>query len=110
MDVPMIRRLLSRRPATTARRHRPDGGPLPARALLVLPYLSIVSEKTAHLTELLKPAKAGRVQGYGGVSETGTPLTSPVSDLAALIAVHSPPRVPIHAILYLVILSRNTCE
>uniref|UniRef100_A0A383VNY9 DNA-directed DNA polymerase n=1 Tax=Tetradesmus obliquus TaxID=3088 RepID=A0A383VNY9_TETOB len=50
--------------------HR-QAGALP-RGLLVLPYLSIVAEKTAHLSLLLEGMK-WRVTGYKG-EEQGTPL------------------------------------
>ncbi len=43
------------------------------RALFVLPYISVVSEKAAHLTDILKPIKC-RIKGYTG-SHQGTPLT-----------------------------------
>jgi DNA polymerase theta len=51
------------------------------RGLLVLPYLSIVSEKTAHLSILLEGMK-WRVTGYRGESE-GQPLASKVGRAAA---------------------------
>lgn len=50
--------------------------PLP-RGLLVLPYLSIVSEKTDHMSRLLADVK-WRVQGYQGDTE-GQPLANKVS-------------------------------
>jgi hypothetical protein len=46
------------------------------RGLLVLPYLSIVSEKTAHLSMLLEDMR-WRVTGYKGETE-GQPLSSKV--------------------------------
>ena len=49
--------------------------PLP-RGLLVLPYLSIVSEKTQHMSTLLAGIK-WRVQGYQGDTE-GQPLSNKV--------------------------------
>lgn len=47
-----------------------------ARGLLVLPYLSIVSEKTDHMSKLLADVK-WRVQGYQGDTE-GQPLSNKV--------------------------------
>jgi hypothetical protein len=55
-------------------RHRQQAAP--TRGLLVLPYLSIVSEKTAHLSMLLEGMK-WRVMGYKGEAE-GQPLSSKV--------------------------------
>ena len=43
------------------------------RALVVLPYISVVAEKTAHLTGLLLPLGI-TVRGYFGTAETGSPL------------------------------------
>jgi DNA polymerase theta len=51
------------------------------RGLLVLPYLSIVAEKTAHLSILLEGMK-WRVAGYRGESE-GQPLASKVGRAGA---------------------------
>lgn len=48
----------------------------PVRGLLVLPYLSIVNEKTAHLSMLLEDMK-WRVTGYKGEAD-GQPLSSKV--------------------------------
>ena len=42
------------------------------RVLFVLPYISVVSEKAAHLADILKPMKC-RIKGYTG-SNQGTPL------------------------------------
>ena len=45
------------------------------RALLVLPYISVVTEKTAHLAAVLRPMGI-RVKGYFGSAESGTPLAT----------------------------------
>ena len=50
------------------------------RALFVLPYVSVVAEKTAHLTEVLKPMGC-KVKGYCGPT-TGIPLAPRVSHLS----------------------------
>ena len=47
-----------------------------ARALVVLPYLSIINEKTEHLSALLAPLHL-RVKGYtSGGDESGQPLAA----------------------------------
>lgn len=43
------------------------------KALIILPYISIVAEKAASLDLLLK-AMGCKVMGYHGASETGHPL------------------------------------
>jgi hypothetical protein len=60
-----------------AQQGRPKQQTALPRGLLVLPYLSIVSEKTAHLSMLLEGMK-WRVTGYRGETE-GQPLSSKVS-------------------------------
>jgi replicative superfamily II helicase len=60
---------------TTPTKQRKQQGAT-TRALLVLPYLSIVSEKAAHLSKLLADLK-WRVQGYLGETE-GQPLAHKV--------------------------------
>lgn len=42
-------------------------------ALFVLPYISVVAEKTAHLTDILK-ATGCQCKGFFGNAENGTPL------------------------------------
>ncbi len=44
------------------------------KALFVLPYVSVVVEKTEHLTTILAAMKC-KVKGYFGNNETGTPLS-----------------------------------
>ena len=44
------------------------------RALVILPYVSIVAEKTATLTPMLQSVGL-QVKGYFGSGETGTPLS-----------------------------------
>ena len=44
-----------------------------SRALVVLPYISVVAEKTEHLTTVLKAMKC-KVKGYFGTGEGGVPL------------------------------------
>ncbi|KXZ49542.1 hypothetical protein GPECTOR_20g396 [Gonium pectorale] len=79
-EVLMIRRLLAaiERQARSQPRvaGRQVARPPSPRALLVLPYVSIVSEKTEHLTRVLAPMRA-RVRGYTGADQTGTPLSAP---------------------------------
>ncbi len=43
------------------------------RALVILPYISIVNEKTEHLARVLQPMHA-TVKGYFGSEESGSPL------------------------------------
>lgn len=45
-----------------------------ARALVILPFISIVSEKTAHLKAVLQDSIGCTVKGYVGVGENSTPL------------------------------------
>jgi hypothetical protein len=62
-------------PPPRGRAQRPPAAP---RGLLVLPYLSIVSEKTADLGGLLAGLR-WKVQGYEGARDKeGTPLASKV--------------------------------
>jgi hypothetical protein len=51
------------------------------KALVVLPYISIVGEKTEHLTALLRPMGAS-VKGFFGGDEDGRPLASRGEDVA----------------------------
>jgi hypothetical protein len=51
----------------------------PVRALLVLPYVSIVTEKTQHLQQVLAPMGAV-VKGYFGAEQGPPPLSSKVSE------------------------------
>ena len=44
-----------------------------SKALVILPYISVVAEKTEHLTTVLKAMKC-KVKGYFGVGEGGVPL------------------------------------
>lgn len=44
-----------------------------SKALVVLPYISVVAEKTEHLTTVLKAMKC-KVKGYFGTGEGGVPL------------------------------------
>lgn len=44
-----------------------------SKALVVLPYISVVAEKTEHLTKVLKAMKC-KVKGYFGSGEGGVPL------------------------------------
>lgn len=80
--------------------HR-QAGALP-RGLLVLPYLSIVAEKTAHLSLLLEGMK-WRVTGYKG-EEQGTPLAGKVRSRhappAAAAAAASPTAAAVLACAY----------
>ncbi|GIL55845.1 hypothetical protein Vafri_11347, partial [Volvox africanus] len=78
-EILMIRRLV----AAARTRQRPLlTGPQAAitslfpRALLVLPYVSIVSEKAEHLTRVLAPLR-GKVCGYSGIDHTSAPLSAP---------------------------------
>ena len=54
------------------------------RALVVLPYISIVSEKTDHLNHLLRPIKA-TVRGY--YSSMDSQLSSPLAPNGEAVAV-----------------------
>lgn len=56
-DVLMVRRLLARRPPPEMlrRQRRRRRNLTRPRALVVLPYISIVAEKVAHLREVLQP-------------------------------------------------------
>jgi hypothetical protein len=42
-------------------------------ALFVLPYISVVAEKTAHLTDILRSSGCS-CKGFYGNAERGTPL------------------------------------
>ncbi|PNH10835.1 Helicase POLQ-like [Tetrabaena socialis] len=78
-EVLMIRRLAAafeRQAREQPRAARQHPRPAPARALLVLPYVSIVSEKYEHLARVLAPMRA-RVVGYTGAEQSGTPLSAP---------------------------------
>ena len=44
-----------------------------SKALVILPYISVVAEKTDHLTTVLKAMKC-KVKGYFGTGEGGVPL------------------------------------
>ena len=55
------------------------------KALVILPYLSVVAEKTEHLTGILREMKC-KVKGYMGDDDSGTPL-SPRSSSYALFCV-----------------------
>jgi hypothetical protein len=83
-EVLMLRRLwaaeLRQRAAAGGAARGPRGrrSQPPPRGLLVLPYLSIVSEKAADLSGLLAGLR-WRVQGYEGEREKeGTPLAGKV--------------------------------
>ena len=54
------------------------------RALVVLPYISIVSEKTEHLSHLLRPIKA-TVRGYYGAMDSSS--SSPLAPNGESVAV-----------------------
>lgn len=43
------------------------------KALIILPYISIVAEKTANLASLVDTTGC-KVKGYSGAGETGNPL------------------------------------
>eukprot|EP00873_Tetraselmis_striata_P036620 jgi/Tetstr1/456884/TSEL_043555.t1 len=82
-EVLMVRRLLEVRrrwmagPAAAQGRRRKRPRP---RALVVLPYISIVSEKVAHLQEVLSPMGL-EVRGYAGL-ETCQPISEHGEDIA----------------------------
>ncbi len=44
-----------------------------SKVLVVLPYVSVVAEKTEHLTTILAAMRC-KVKGYYGSGEGGTPL------------------------------------
>jgi DNA polymerase theta len=54
------------------------------RALVVLPYISIVSEKTEHLSHLLRPIKA-TVRGYFGAMDSSS--SSPLAPNGETVAI-----------------------
>ncbi len=90
-EVLMIRRLLAAFERHAAARPPPPPRgrrvPPPARALLVLPYVSIVAEKAEHLERVMAPmlrSVGGRVGGYAGADTTASPLGSPVGYLSTL--------------------------
>ncbi|MEW5302206.1 MAG: hypothetical protein WDW36_005009 [Sanguina aurantia] len=78
-EVLMIRRLLVLRPRPAAGRVGFVSAP-PARGLYILPYVSIVNEKTQHLTHVLGPAGLS-VRGYCGM-EVSSPLGPRGEDIA----------------------------
>ena len=63
-------------------RHRSHSG---GKVLFVLPYISIVCEKTDHLTAILKPMRA-TVRGYFGSDESRAPL-SPGAEMVAVCTI-----------------------
>ncbi|KAL0029501.1 hypothetical protein WJX77_012503 [Trebouxia sp. C0004] len=66
--------LLIRRLSNTKRPGRPRGGfNMYSKALVILPYVSVVAEKTEHLTTILAAMRC-KVKGYYGSGEGGTPL------------------------------------
>eukprot|EP00887_Chlorella_sp_A99_P004871 scaffold4.g4871.t1 len=71
-EVLMIRRLERSKQML----RRPRGGYVSryGRALVILPYISIVAEKAAHLAEVLAPVRGLTVKGYFGSEEGGQPL------------------------------------
>ncbi|GLI65409.1 hypothetical protein VaNZ11_008967 [Volvox africanus] len=85
-EILMIRRLVA---AARTRQRSLLNGPQAAttslfpRALLVLPYVSIVSEKAEHLTHVLAPLR-GKVCGYSGVDHTTAPLSAPGEMVAVM--------------------------
>lgn len=46
-----------------------------SKALVILPYLSVVAEKTEHLTGILRAMRC-KVKGYMGNDESGTALSA----------------------------------
>lgn len=78
-DVLMIRRLHQLDQASGRKAAGSRAG-CPSRALVVLPYLSIVAEKATHLTALLHGVHWG-VYSYMGNQE-GVPLSHKVTALA----------------------------
>ncbi len=56
------------------------------RALVVLPYISIVSEKTEHLSDLLRPIKA-TVRGYHGTMDSASPPLAPNGEAVAVCTI-----------------------
>ena len=79
-EVLLIRQLLAAFERDRRSHQQMGKGPqrrAPARALLVLPYVSIVSEKAAHLERVLAPLRA-RVKGYGGGDVIGSALVAQV--------------------------------
>lgn len=60
------------------------------KALVILPYLSVVAEKTEHLTSVLREMKC-KVKGYMGTDESGTPL----SPRSVKLLLCQPAKVPI---------------
>eukprot|EP00884_Botryococcus_braunii_P003632 jgi/Botrbrau1/1326/Bobra.0063s0040.1 len=56
------------------------------RALFVLPYLSVVKEKTAHLCSILGPCGI-RVKGYTDSGQVGTPLPAGRGEAVAVCSI-----------------------
>jgi DNA polymerase theta len=56
------------------------------RALVVLPYISIVSEKTEHLSDLLRPIKA-TVRGYHGAMDSASSPLAPNGEAVAVCTI-----------------------
>ncbi|KAG2489169.1 hypothetical protein HYH03_012395 [Edaphochlamys debaryana] len=85
-EVLLIRRLLAayaRQQRDNPRAARQHPRPAPGRALLVLPYVSIVAEKAEHLEKVLAPLRA-KVRGYAGADQAGSPLGAPDEVLAVV--------------------------
>jgi hypothetical protein len=77
-DILMLRRLHSQMqhlPKSARRQHHLST--VPVKALLVLPYISVVSEKSDQMAGLVKGLK-WKVRGYLG-SQEGVPLSRKVS-------------------------------
>ncbi|KAK9835774.1 hypothetical protein WJX74_007629 [Apatococcus lobatus] len=72
-DILLMRRLL---PARSSKRKSQI-----RRAIMMLPYISLVSERAADLAKKLNPAKT-TVQGYFGLNDSGTPLSARGEDVA----------------------------
>lgn len=84
-EILMIRQMLrSQMPSNRERSHCAHIGGT-GKVLFVLPYISIVCEKTEHLTTILKPMKAS-VRGFFGAEESRAPL-SPGGEAVAVCTI-----------------------
>eukprot|EP00798_Chlamydomonas_sp_ICE-L_P022959 gene22959-30144_t len=93
-EILMIRRMHAwktatqhhiRQQAARGRGGRPVQRP-PIRALMVLPFVSIVNEKTVHLSQVLAPMGCS-VKGYGG-TESGCALSKKVGPASNGVGYH----------------------
>ena len=91
-EVLLIRQLLRHLDGRPPPRYKAPPS-IPVRALLILPYISIVSEKAKHLAEVLQPLLQPlgcKVRGYHGVEQC-SPMSSKVGRSVRAHSLITPP-------------------